>query len=541
MNLLKFINYESDAPKNLILAMAMLSGVASSLILAIINQAAEYVDLGIEVETYFFFMYLTALMIFIKAGRYSYSQAIIAIEAVIAKVRIRIADKIRRSELRFIEDKGDEKIYSHLTQDTTFISQSAFVLVGAAQSSIILIFCFFYLAWLSLFGFLLIIFLLVFVLMIYFFYHQSISEKLRATRKKETAFFESLNHVLAGFKEIKINQKKNDDLFKHIKTIFHETKQLKISLGHKFVIEIIFSQISTYFTLGIIVFILPLLSSIHAEEIIKISITLLFIAGPIDTIVSAMPMLARANIAVENIQQLEAELDAINEQTVFANQVSEKQFFDFKTIQLNEVQFQYQDKQDNPLFHVGPLNITIEKGEILFIVGGNGSGKSTVLKLLTGLYYPYTGTINVDEKVIEQNNYQAYRELFAIIFTDFHLFDKLYGLPIVDEKQLNALLHAMDLEKKTQYLDGKFTNTDLSTGQKKRLAFISAVLENKPIYILDELAADQDPHFRKYFYEEVLPDLKKQGKTIIAVTHDDKYFDLADRVLKMDYGKITDL
>jgi putative ATP-binding cassette transporter len=189
---------------------------------------------------------------------------------------------------------------------------------------------------------------------------------------------------------------------------------------------------------------------------------------------------------------------------------------------------------------VGPLNLTIQQGEILFIVGGNGSGKSTLLKLLTGLYYPDVGTLSVDDKVIEQDNYQAYRELFSIIFTDFHLFDRLYGLPAVDEQQLNALLRLMELEKKTQYLDGKFSHLDLSTGQKKRLAFIVTVLEDKPVYILDELAADQDPQFRKYFYEKVLPDLREQGKTIIAVTHDDKYFEVADRIIKMDYGEIND-
>jgi len=541
MTLLKLINRESDAPKGLILAMAMLSGIATSLILAIINLAAEKVDLGIEVEAHFFFMYLTAFIIFIKASRYSFSQAIIAIEAVIAKIRVRIANKIRRSELIFIENKGDTKIYAYLTQDTTLISQSAFVLVGAAQSTIILIACFFYIAWLSPLALLLTILPSVILILLYFSYYKSISEEIRTTSRKETLFLESLNHVLAGFKEIKINQKKNDALFEHIKTIFNETRQLKINIGHKFIIEILFSQISSKIILGIIVFILPLLSPLDADVIIKITVALLFIFGPIETIVSAMPVLARANIAAENLQQLEAELDIINKQTVFTHEESDKKLIEFKTIQLNDIQFQYRDKQDNPLFHVGPFNITIQKGEILFIVGGNGSGKSTLLKLLTGLYYPYVGTISVDGKVIDQSNYQAYRELFAIIFTDFHLFDRLYGLPIVDEDQLKALLQVMDLEKKTQYLDSKFTHIDLSTGQKKRLAFISAVLEDKPIYILDELAADQDPHFRKYFYEEVLPDLKKQGKTIIAVTHDDQYFDLADRVLKMDDGKIIDL
>jgi putative ATP-binding cassette transporter len=201
--------------------------------------------------------------------------------------------------------------------------------------------------------------------------------------------------------------------------------------------------------------------------------------------------------------------------------------------------FHYRDKSGKTLFSLSSINLTLKQGEMLFIVGGNGSGKSTLLKLLTGLYYPATGFLYVDDDEIDSSNYQSYRELFAIIFTDFHLFDRLDGLGEVDESRLKSLLRLMELNKKTKYIDGKFTNLELSTGQKKRLAFIAAVLEDKPIYIFDELAADQDPQFRKQFYEVILPDLKKQGKTIIAVTHDDKYFHVADRVLKMEYGQLV--
>jgi putative ATP-binding cassette transporter len=292
--------------------------------------------------------------------------------------------------------------------------------------------------------------------------------------------------------------------------------------------------------LGIVVFILPMFSSMSAEVVVKIVATTLFVIAPVEAIVSALPLFVRANITVKHLHQLELELDASSKQIASVEQTEDKRFFDFKNIQLEEIIFQYRDKQDNQLFHVGPINLTIQQGEILFIVGGNGSGKSTLLKLLTGLYYPSTGVIVVDSEMIDKYNYQAYRELFSIIFTDFHLFDRVYGLPTVDEQQLQALLQLMELEQKTKYFDGQFTHLNLSTGQKKRLAFIVAVLENKPIYIFDELAADQDPHFRKFFYREVLLDLRNQGKTIIAVTHDDKYFEVADRVLKMDYGQIVD-
>jgi len=136
-------------------------------------------------------------------------------------------------------------------------------------------------------------------------------------------------------------------------------------------------------------------------------------------------------------------------------------------------------------------------------------------------------------------NYKHYRNLFSVIFTDFHLFDRLYGLKTVDEDDLDDLLVKMELASKTAYSEGKFTNINLSTGQKKRLAMIISYLEDKPIFMFDEVAADQDPVFRKYFYEVFLQNLKAKGKTIIAVSHDDRYFNMADRVLKMEFGKFV--
>ena len=146
----------------------------------------------------------------------------------------------------------------------------------------------------------------------------------------------------------------------------------------------------------------------------------------------------------------------------------------------------------------------------------------------------------VDDEVLDHDLYHNYRELFSIIFTDFHLFDRLYGLEEVDRKKVKSLLAKMELSLKTNYRDGAFTTTDLSTGQRKRLAYVAAMLDDKQIYVFDEWAADQDPVFRKFFYEVLLPELRDQGKTIIAVTHDDKYFSSADRVLKMDEGVLVD-
>jgi putative pyoverdin transport system ATP-binding/permease protein len=196
--------------------------------------------------------------------------------------------------------------------------------------------------------------------------------------------------------------------------------------------------------------------------------------------------------------------------------------------------------ETNGGFSIGPLDLTINRGETIFLVGGNGSGKTTTLKLLTGLYVPQSGVIKVDHDIVGRHNVQRYRELFSTVFTQFHLFDRLYGLEHVKDEQVNELLDELQLTGKTRFENGRFTTTELSTGQRKRLALAVCLLEGADILVFDEWAADQDPHFRKYFYEQVLRRLKAQGITIIAATHDDRYWHLADRVIRMEYGVAVD-
>lgn len=535
MILLDFIRKESDAPKGRILLMAAISGLSNGLLLALINLGAEHVW-NESIEVHLFIMYFTAFVLFIYTQKYSLSQAILALEAAIRKVRVRIADKVRRTEVLFIEHIGRNEIYSKLTQESNVISQSAIVIVSSAQSSLVLLFSLLYIAWLSPLSFFIITVTLVLLTLRYLSINKEVSAGFQSASLKETDFFNSLSQILEGFKEIKINHHKSDDLFHQIETISVETEQLKAQAGIQSITIFVYNRTALYLLLALLVFIVPLYTSTQTPIIFKITAATLFIIAPLNLVVFGLPMLARANVALKNLYDLEAKLDA----AVTKNHYSDSETIEkFQMIQLSQVVFHYFDEENKPMFSIGPLSWTLHRGELLFIVGGNGSGKSTLLKLLTGLYYPKQGHLYVDGEEIDEITYQGYRELFSIIFTDFHLFDRLYGLRTeVDKRRVKELLRLMKLEKKTKYMDGKFTHLDLSTGQRKRLAFLIAVLENKPIYVFDELVADQDPEFRKTFYEIILPDLKKQGKTIVMATHDEKYFHTADHVLKMEEGQL---
>ena len=179
-------------------------------------------------------------------------------------------------------------------------------------------------------------------------------------------------------------------------------------------------------------------------------------------------------------------------------------------------------------------------GELVFITGGNGAGKSTLLKLLTGLYQPAQGVVRLDGELQTEANQDAYHSLFTHIFSDFHVFRRLYGIDPGGGEQVEGLLRRMELEEKTRFTDNGFETVELSSGQRKRLALIVGELEDKPIIVLDEWAADQDPRFRRKFYEELLPELKRRGKTVVAVTHDDKYYGVADRILSMREGTLVE-
>jgi putative ATP-binding cassette transporter len=533
MKLLSFINQESHIARNRIIIMSMVSGVANALLIAIINHAAE-TNFGHGVQAQLFFIYLLAFCLFLYTQKFVLYQSMRAIEEALRNVRVRIADKLCRTEYRFIEQSHRGDLYVRLTQDSSLISQSIMLLSSAGQATILIITSLLYILWISPLSFLLTLLITGFTSWIYFSHREKTRLQLQQARQKESIFFDTLNHLLDGFKELKLNQAKSAALFADISQTAVEAEKIKVEVGQLEVTDWIMARLCFYTLLPILVFIIPAIQGEQSDDIYKITAAILFIMGPMSLLIGAIPALNRVNIALDNFKALEREVDAA---TRPVSESPAAAWTDFRQLQFKDLCFAYTDPSENLLFSTGPNSLTLTKGELLFIVGGNGSGKSTLLKLLTGLYYPSSGTIHRDNDLVHDYNYPSFRELFSTVFTDFHLFNRLYGLNQVDEKKLNFWLKKMQLHEKTHYSpEGYFTQTNLSTGQKKRLAFIASILEDKPILIFDELAADQDPYFRRFFYEKVLPELSRQGKTILAVTHDDSYFRCADRVLKMDNG-----
>jgi putative ATP-binding cassette transporter len=346
--------------------------------------------------------------------------------------------------------------------------------------------------------------------------------------------------LIEGFAETKMSSQRSSDLLdNHLWPCSGRARESRI-VTERYITSNMLSVQSFYFCLiGGIVFALPQVSQGGVGLVGKIAAAALFIMGPVSSVIMAAPLLAKSDYAVGAIQDLEALLDRADDSTGTDPDSPLAGKRDFQNLRLEEVTFQYHGNKEGQAFRLGPVNLEVQANQILFLVGGNGTGKSTLMKLLAGLYYPQGGQVTLDGARLDAGNYAHYRDLICLILSGFHVFDRLYGAGRVDTQRLEELLVLMKLTGATRFKDGAFTTLDLSSGQRRRLALVLAMMEDKPIMLFDEVAADLDPGFRHYFYTQLLPMLKQQGKTVIAVSHDDRYFHLADRVVKLDYGQVA--
>ena len=532
----------------------LITGMANAALISFINTGAEYVT-NDQVSHRVALLFLISLMIYILGKRYVAMRSAVLVEAILNKIRYRLADKIRHAELATLEARGTSPFYARLGQDTVKVSNFTASVITAIQAVILIVFTTLYISTISIKAFVLVTIMLSVCFLVYSSRRKVFRTMWLKLSEYETRFYEKLGHILDGFKEIKINRSKNESVLQDFALVNEEMKDYKTGLVQAYIRLSIFSQAFFFILLGSVIFVFPQFHEEYATNIIKITAAILFISGPFEIVLNGNQQLANANSSARNILELEAELEEVlrqNEMTIEAQNhpeaFEELPFSD--NIRFHNLSFAYPPvKGRDYIFEVGPIDLTIKKGELIFITGGNGSGKSTFLKLMTGLYQPQAGQILVDvdeagrpDTTVTPANYQQYRNLFTTIFTDFHLFDKLYGIRETDPADINAVLKNMELPAdKTTYRNGGFTNLRLSTGQKKRLALTTCIIEDKPIYIFDEVAADLDPEFRDKYYYQIIRELRARNKTVIVVSHDRYYWTVPDRLLEMANGKMREL
>ncbi|QCG94940.1 ATP-binding cassette domain-containing protein [Azospirillum sp. TSA2s] len=355
----------------------------------------------------------------------------------------------------------------------------------------------------------------------------------------ERALSERSEHILQSLRECKLNRRRAAnalaDATSCAETLRKERHRFGAEYSHYFTI----SELTYYAALAGIIFLLPAVTNTDIATVILAGHAAAFIAYPVITIVASYPSYIAAETAARSYLAVEAELKAAP-QAVAPGRGSGSED-GFSTIALEGATFRHAGRDGAGSFTVGPVDMTVERGSVVFITGHNGAGKSTLIHMLLGLYPIQRGSLSVDGVTVGPDGLAAHRDRFAVVFSDSHVTRQLYGAATLDDGYAEELLDLLEMSDKVA-IDGRaFTTVDLSQGQKKRLALIAALLERKPVLVLDEWAADQSPYFRRKFYREIIPWLKARGITVIAVTHDDAYFDAADVQLQVDRGGIRQL
>ncbi|MFC0779788.1 cyclic peptide export ABC transporter [Flavobacterium sp. HJSW_4] len=444
----------------------------------------------------------------------------------------KIFDKILKTPLITFEKLGSQRFYTAI-EDIRIFSSLPDVVTHTLNSLLMLLLCIVYLFTLSVHSALIVVVAILLIAGIYMVVINTMSQKVAELRKYNEHYYKYVHDVIKGFKELKVNLKRRLNLMNdHLSPNRENAKELDFKVNYVFLSINLISQYGLYLVIGLILFLLPEIGFLKREDLISYVVIILFISGPINNLINMQNVYTRFIVSNNRIKKFLEDFNN-NETECIVN----TDLIEFDNLRFKSINFEYENDQFEKSFEVGPINLSIKKGEIVFIVGENGSGKSTFINILTGLYKPSNGEIFLNENAISSN--VELQNFIAAIFTDNHIFSRNYDNYVLENNlRYQELLMTMELDK--VILDDKEESArrSFSKGQSKRLSMIFALLENKPILVLDEWAADQDPHFRKYFYENVLPKLKKEGKTIIAVTHDDAYFKHADRIIKFDYGQI---
>lgn len=537
-----FIRAESPEFRGVLVVISVLSGIVNGFAVSLAINAAKKLEPG-KLQIREFLLFAIALAAFWVSKEYVLNRTTGIVEGIIRDIRMRIMRSIRTTSLSVFEKMNRGRIYSVLATDALTLSLSSGAIINATSSACMLAFVVLNIGLLSIYALAITVVFITSAVYLYILKSRTVNTELAAASRLENEFFENLNGLLYGYKELKLSRAKNNDFFNaDLWNVITSTASLRTKTGRTMNQSVLIGQTFLLFTVAGILFLLPNLKPDDVAIVVPVVAIVLFAAGPIGDIVVAIPALSRAGTAIDNIYALERDLKQNqNDIEIFAeNQPLIEE--PFESIECRGLSFSYPQTPGNghDAFQIQPFDFRVKAGEIVFIVGGNGSGKSTFLKLLTALYEPATGSIAWNGRPVTADRLASYRNLFTPIFTDFHIFKRILGVPDLDEHKVRELIARMELVGKTDVKDKRLTQTDLSTGQKKRLALILAKLDDRPIYIFDEWAADQDPTFRRFFYTQLLPEIKSQGHTVIAVTHDDSYFACADRVLKMEYGRFLE-
>ena len=581
MEFLRFLLAISWKHITIAIVAGLVSGVGNALLISLINRE---VHVGHAVNA---LQYFSILAIFIiVTSMISQFMLIFLSQNAIYELRVKLSKNILSSPLEHLERLKENRLLVSFTDDVHTLTHAVASVPNICVDFATVVGCFVYFAWLSNALFVLTIASTVSAI----WFVQTILNKAERlffkSREEEDTLFKDFKALMSGIKELKLNQSKRQAFMeKEFQSSAVRLRQLNTKAMKRFAIANGFGQLSQFLSLGFILFILPLFLDIPLTMLAPYVLIGTFIALPMQNMLNRIPELVRGNIALRKIERMKLSLSSLSEADTLVLSISPSCQLQFQAVTYlyhpelppfppeglsqgsanglpplapefpsserklipfpsHPPHFQKGNpppppRADEKGFLLGPISFSWQPGELIFIIGGNGSGKSTLAKLITGLYPPLSGAIYLNGKRITQDNVEWYRQHFSAIFYDFYLFDSFLGCdrPNLDQEVENYLMQ-LQLAHKVTVKNGVLSTTELSQGQRKRLALLTAYLEDRPIYLFDEWAADQEPRFRELFYKQILLQLKERGKIVIVISHDERYFHLADHIIKLDDGAV---
>ncbi|MGC4775123.1 cyclic peptide export ABC transporter [Micromonospora chalcea] len=469
-------------------------------------------------------------------------------------LRRRLIDGILDAPLRTVERTGTAQLYSALADDVVVIADALPGLPGICSGAAFVLVAIAYLVIVSPAVALATGATVVVGVLLYLLVSASGLGALKAARREQDALFGHFRSVTEGLKELKLNRERRAALIDGELTATASAYRRHSVFGLSVYEGATGGGQAVFFAfIGLLLFAFPAWFALSDQTLTSCVLILLFAVSSLQGVLVWFPALGRASVALGKIKERLAELDAglggpgagrapavPNSRVPAAAGRAGNVFAGWRSIAFRGVSHVYPGPKGEQ-FVLGPLDFEFRRGEILFVVGANGSGKTTLAKVLTSLYEPESGAIQVDGTQVTAANREDYRNLFSAVFSDFHLFDSLLGLPAGEQAaRAQRYLERLQLDHKVRVDGDRFSTTALSLGQRKRLALLVTYLEDRPFCLFDEWAADQDPVFKDFFYRELLPELRDRDKAVVVISHDDRYFDAADRLVRLDYGQIRE-
>ncbi|MET0793427.1 MAG: cyclic peptide export ABC transporter [Polyangiaceae bacterium] len=452
-----------------------------------------------------------------------------------AELRRFISARVIGTDLRRLEEIGGPRVQSALSEHSANVAEFFVSFPSILVNAVIVLGCLAYMAWLSWQIFLAAVLVIGLGSLGYHLAHLWAIRYLDIASKEQDLMFDHFRSLVDGAKELRLNASKREKFSDDVLGRSIETVRRERTFGMSvFVVSTTWGNFLIYAFIGLVLFVLVGEMPERARVMTGFALLFVYMVSPLESLLLNLP---RANLARVSAERIDEITEDLRQATPAAAESSAPQRF--QSLTLSGVSHQYRHEGTDDLFTLGPLELAFKPGEVTYLVGGNGSGKTTLAKLVAGLYSPEQGSISLDGEAIGSSNRDRYRQLFTTVFSDFHLFDRLLH---DDAARLdgvgNELLSKLHLQHKVQVREGAFTTRALSQGQRKRLALVVAYLEDRPFLIFDEWAADQDPVFKELFYRELLPELKAKQKSILVITHDDRYFHLADRLVRLEEGRV---